>query len=393
MKCKIPAIVFGGGINGLAVIRNLGRHGITTYNVVEEKDEVGYSRYCKKVYAVSKIQESVDILKSFLDKLGKSLENYAVLFPTNDAYSLNLSLLKEELEGNYYVPLPSYEIVKTLVDKKEFYQSLSKHLVPHPNTYAPESIEEVKQAAKDLKFPLFVKPSMSHIFSQKFRRKGFVANSEKELTKYYLLAAKYNIKVIFQEIIPGLSGKNMYGIEGYFDKKKELRAYFAYCRLRGWPPMFGDTSLRESISVSKISVAFEATKWYLHRLGYQGLMEAEWKRDPRDGVFKLLEINPRQSMQNSLPAKCGLNLVLLAYLDSIGERIDQTIDYKIGVRWTNFLNDLRSAIKTQTSIKDWLLSLRAVQEWSVFAADDPLPLVARTLRVSKDMFLRLMSAC
>jgi len=32
---KIPAIVFGGGIDGLGVARNLGREGIDVYSVVD----------------------------------------------------------------------------------------------------------------------------------------------------------------------------------------------------------------------------------------------------------------------------------------------------------------------------------------------------------------------
>jgi predicted ATP-grasp superfamily ATP-dependent carboligase len=102
-------------------------------------------------------------------------------------------------------------------------------------------------------------------------------------------------------------------------------------------------------------------------------MEAEWKRDPNNRTFKLLEINPRQSMQSSLPARCGMNLVLMAYLDTIGEAVRYPRSYAHEVGWVDFLGDFRSVLDTNTPIDDWLRSLRNVREWSFFAIDDLRP--------------------
>jgi D-aspartate ligase len=231
---------------------------------------------------------------------------------------------------------------------------------------------------------------MSQTFWQLFRKKGFVANSEDELMKYYLLASNHKINVMFQEVIPGLAAKNIFGVEGYFDKNCDPKALFAHCRLRGWPPMFGNTCLRESIPISEVTAPCEVTKNYLSRLGYHGLMEAEWKKDPRNGVFKLLEINARQSMQNSLPTRCGINLVLMAYLDTIGEKLRYADNYEKGIRWIDFVNDLQSVISTNTAIKDWLVSLKDVREWSSFATDDVKPWITSSVNTIKIMIWRLM---
>jgi predicted ATP-grasp superfamily ATP-dependent carboligase len=387
-KYKIPAIVFGGGINGLGVIRNLGRNGITVYCVADEKDPVIYSRYCKKYYVVPHVQESKDVLRRFLLQIEKNLNNSAVLFSTNDMYSLHLSEIKDELEGSYYLPLASSNIIRTLVIKEKFYRSLCKYSVPHPKTFFPKSLEDVKRIVKEIKYPIFVKPSISQIFWQTFHKKGFVANSEEELIKYYLLALNRKMNVMLQEVIPGLASRKVFGIEGYFDKNSIPKALFAHCRMRGWPPMFGNTCLRVSIPLSGIIFPCEITKTYLYNLGYHGLMEAEWKMDLRDNTFKLLEINARQSMQNSLPAKCGINLTLISYLDSIDEKIAYLDSYPEGVKWIDFFNDLRSAIKTRTSIKEWIVSLKGVKEWSFFAIDDLKPWIISILDVAKEITLK-----
>ena len=389
-KYNVPVIVFGGGINGLGVVRNLGRNGVTVHCVVDEEDAVIHSKFCKKHYVVPHIQESKAVLRKFLAGIEEDLTDYAVLFPTSDLYSLHLSDLKEELEGSYYIPLASADVVRTLVEKEEFYQSLCKYSVPHPTTYFPKSLEDIGRISKEMEYPVFIKPSMSQTFWQVFHRKGFVANSEDELMKYYLLASNHNINVMFQEVIPGLAAKNVFGIEGYFDKNCEPKALFAHCRLRGWPPVFGNTCLRESIPISEVTAPCEVTKNYLSRLGYHGLMEAEWKKDPRNGVFKLLEINARQSMQNSLPTRCGINLVLMAYLDAIDKEIRYTDSYEIGIRWIDFLNDLQSSISTNTTIKDWLISLKNVREWSFFAMDDLTPWIISGLNTAKTIIWRFM---
>ncbi len=382
-KFKVPAIVFGGGINGLGVVRNLGKHGVPVYCVVENRECVRYSRFCKKYFVVPNIHQSTSILRRFL-KGNKELEG-GVLFPAGDLYALCLSELKEELDYSYYMPVSSYKVVRTLADKKEFYHSLSRFNVPHPLTYFPESIQDVRRISKEFNYPVFVKPSNSLGFWAKFQSKGFVANSHNELMKYYLLTLKHGIDVIFQEVIPGLAGKNIYGIEGYCDKNSDPKAVFAHCRLRGWPIVFGNTCLRESILIKNINVPYETTIRYLKLLKYHGLMEAEWKRDPRDGVFKLLEINPRQSMQNCLPARCGINLILVAYLDVIGEEIRNFGSYEIGVKWMDFFNDLASTMENKIPLTEWISSLKNVKEFSFFAVDDLLPWIMSSLYTARKM--------
>ena len=42
---------------------------------------------------------------------------------------------------------------------------------------------------------------------------------------------------------------------------------------------------------------------YLKKIQFNGLFDAEFKKDPRDGNFKLIEINARSWWQNSFPTK------------------------------------------------------------------------------------------
>ena len=240
MNCRIPAYVLGGGINGLAVIRNLGRSGITVYSVVEKRDATTYSKFCKKCYIIPKIEKDPEVLRSFFSDDNR-LRAGGVLFPASDIFSLHLSKLKQELEKNYVMPVSLYETGKKLVDKREFYHSLSEFDIPFPKTCFPETLEEVRLISKDVEYPVFIKPIDSQAFSLKFRTKCFTANNADELMKFYRFASENGFAMMLQEVIPGLAAKNVYGFEGYFDQNSKLKAGFAHLRLRGWPPVFGNT--------------------------------------------------------------------------------------------------------------------------------------------------------
>jgi predicted ATP-grasp superfamily ATP-dependent carboligase len=62
-----PVYVLGGGINALAVVRNLGRHGVLVNWVVERKKEAFHSRYCREIIEVPQIEKDIHALIGFLD--------------------------------------------------------------------------------------------------------------------------------------------------------------------------------------------------------------------------------------------------------------------------------------------------------------------------------------
>lgn len=376
-KFKVPAILFGGdSINALGFERNLGKNRVEVYYVDEEKNEAAFSKYCAQFFTINRIQEANRRLKNFLVKFQKETSSSAVIFSGSDIFCLSLSYLKDQIFGDLHFVSPSKEIMETLVNKKKFYQSLDKHMIPHPKTYFPESLDDVEKISKNVDYPIYIRPSISQIFVRRFHKKGFIAKSEEELIRYCALLMDSGIDFMIQEIIPG-PATNLFGICGYFNKNSNPVGLFAYRRLREWPHKFGTNSLVESVSLSDASSIKDLTVNYLRSIGHYGLMEAEFKKDPRDGVFKFLEVNARSWWQNSFPTKCGINLVFMAYLDAIGVKIRNQEEYKVGMKWIYFLTYVRSANKMlynrEISVLNWLSSLRMINDYAYFSVDDPLP--------------------
>ncbi len=366
--------MLGGGVSGIAVARNLGRNGVPVYFVVERREEASYSRYCKKCFVVPGIQSSSSILKKFF--LSSEIrEKGGVIIPVTDLHTLHLSEIKGDISENFRVLVPEMKIASLLVEKRLFYKSLVDLGIPHPLTLFPKSLGDITNSEEKLKYPVFIKPSNSQVFSIKFGSKGFIVNSREELVKYLGLVYENNVEVIVQEIISGPSN-NIYGVTGFFDVKHEPRALFGYHRIRSWPKGFGLSSLIESFPLRNLTVIKDFTLRYLKQIGYSGIFESEFKIDPCDGISKLIEINARSWSQNTLPTKCGINIILAAYLDSIGESASYVEEYDAGIKWINFIDDYVSARADGLSFNDWIKSLKNTKEWSIFAIDDILPWIS-----------------
>ncbi|MHA1225637.1 MAG: carboxylate--amine ligase [Candidatus Hodarchaeales archaeon] len=380
---KIPVIILGGdAVNVLAMSRNLGVNNINVIYLSKNRNEVPYSKYCHKYFIIPDIEIKKELLRDFLLKTKKIIKNQAVVFSCSDLLSISLSQLENNLSEKY-IFFTDGHVIPILVNKRNFYLSLRKYGVPHPNTYYPVYYEDIKEIGKSVKYPVLIKPAIGQLFSR-FGRKSFIARSKTELEKYCKIVLKYNIEYVIQEIIPG-PPQNMYGLAGYFDKNHEPKGLFAYRRIREWPPGLGNGSIIESIPVHDIYPIKNIIIDYLKKIKYNGLFDAEIKKDSHDGNFKLIEINARSWWQNHFPTVCGLNLVMMAYCDAIGEKIEYCETYETGVRWVYLMNDLLSSLKMlkkgDITLGEWSRSYKTVKDYAFYNSDDIVPWFIHLLMV------------
>ena len=372
-----PAVVIGGGITGLGVMRNLGRNGIDVYCAVDKKSDIAiYSKYCKGYFICPGVENDLQILNDFLKKFEKRLAGKAVLFPTSDISVLNVSKLIDEFD-KYKVIMPKHEVLETLIVKRRFYESLEKTGIPHPITLYPgrENVEDIKYK---LQYPVFIKPSVSPIFAEKFPgRKGFIANSEREARHYLFLMQQHQIDVMIQEIVQG-PYENHYSINGYFDKNSKPIILLAKNLLRA-PTLFNNSSTGLSIPISEVPEMKEAIIEYLTSIKYCGIFDALFKRDARDNIFKFLEVNARSWWNNSFPSMCGVNIILTAYLEAIGKEVEPMEKYETGIYNIYLLRDLTTILSKNADLDQRFLFRKRLtsyigrRHWSDYARDDPKP--------------------
>jgi len=377
-----PVVILGGSITALGMVRAFGKRGIDVYLIMDKKGIATFSKYCKKRFVAPRMGRERSTLKNLLTKIGKNLGRRAVVYPTSDLDALNLAELKEELPDNYHFVVGDKEPVEILVNKSRFYKALDRSArgISYPVTYFPQDLEDVRRIGTKLTYPVFIRPSITPLFSQIFGKgmKGFIAHSPRELTDYYRLVTRRGIEVMFQDIIPG-PPSNSYQLEGYYDTNSLPTVLFARQRLRIWPPDFGNTTLCVSVPLTKLAKEKTMVNEFIRTIGYNGLMSAEFKEDTRDGILKFFEINARPWWHFWLSAKCGADIVYSSYLDAIGERTEYTEEYKTGVKSMYLTNDLlvfaSAFLNGSLDFPGWLSSLRGVAQFADLEREDFSPFI------------------
>ena len=187
--------------------------------------------------------------------------------------------------------------------------------------------------------------------------------------------------MIAQEIIPGKADA-MYGFNAYYDRAGAVHGAFAYQRIREWPLSFGNGCYLRQVQEPLLETM---TTSLLKPLGYHGIVDVEFRRDPRDGELKLIEINPRLWMQNSFPARLGCNHAYLAYLDALGRPLPTTSPHDgSSIRWVFGAEDILSSLagmrQGTLSMKEWLAAYRPTNVHATFSWDDPFPWVVAAYR-------------
>ena len=160
-------------------------------------------------------------------------------------------------------------------------------------------------------------------------------------------------------------------------------------KLREHPLQFGTATFCESVFEQ---ACLDHSVPLLRALNYTGVCEIEYLHDPRDGQFKLIEINARTWLWVGLAAACGIDFPLYVYNHVNGLPLVYPSTYPVGVRWRNFWTDtlfsMQAMLTGRLRVSDYLNSLKgdglidAVRD-----KDDPKPFWAMALSLPK-LFLQ-----
>ncbi|MDH3452391.1 MAG: ATP-grasp domain-containing protein [Gammaproteobacteria bacterium] len=320
-------------------------------------------------------------LLELLQRVGRQLPVRGVLIACGDDYVMFLSQHRAALDAYYEFVLPDKKTLERLGSKKFQYQLAQEAGVPIPQTFSLN--HDLGPVASTIHFPCVVKPVYSHQWAEYQERAGIVrkvkllvAHSPQELAEQARIIADSGIEWVAQELVEGADNQ-LYAFYAYFDRTSQLLAAFVRRKLRQWPVNFGNGSY--SVGVREDEVIDLGVKLF-RSIGYQGLTNTEFKRDSKDGRFKLIEINVRSASQVNLAIDSGVDLPYIAYQDILQKPVQPILTYRQGVKWINLTSDIRAFLeyrrRGQLGLGGWLASLAGVRSHAYFACDDPLPAVS-----------------
>jgi D-aspartate ligase len=366
-------IMSANGCNSLGVARSFGRKGIPVYVLGGPSSPLDHilSRYVRNVKS-PKLDIHSSNAAEFLADFARTFSRRPVLFPTHDAAVQYCCRYRHLLEDRLNIPFGPNSAVTALLDKAQFHEVLCRTKVPKPFTIAPKNLQEAVSAGRKIGYPCIIKPAVSSEFSSIVAAKCVYLNNEDELKAFWAKYEPVQITLLLQEIIPG---NRISGWIGYYNKRHDLIAYCPYAKKRQYPPDFGvGTFFRTEETPQLVDWGNEV----LQEINYYGLVDVEFKFDPRDRQWKMIEINARTCMLNSISTVSGIDFEFSAYRDAIGKPLSSIGPAEMDVCWTETHKDFASAIKyRQTSFSDWRESRRGKKAYAYFCWDDPLPAIAR----------------
>jgi uncharacterized cofD-like protein len=364
---RVPVLLLGGELTLLAVMRMMGRIHLPSYSVCDHDDFSARSRWYRKLPA----QQSLDPKPAELEAIlhGVPFER-AVLMPCADDWLLAAAELPASLRARFPSSVPSHDVIHTMVNKWRFAIAVSKAGIPRPRTLLIESTEHLAQLPEECFSARILKPLRSFEFGAKHRAKGFVVQNRAEATR---LAGSIEFPILLQEYIPGPPTAT-YFLDGFVDRQGKVCAMFARRRMRMYPLDLGNSSLVVSVPLGEVGPAVKALHRLLKSVNYRGIFSAEFKRDPRDGLFKILEINARPWWNVDFAAHCGVDVCSMAYLDALEFPVAPCRQYRTGRRWMFAIQDLRAyrALGRPGSMALWMRSWIGADE-AVFSWRDPGP--------------------
>jgi predicted ATP-grasp superfamily ATP-dependent carboligase len=178
--------------------------------------------------------------------------------------------------------------------------------------------------------------------------------------------------LMVQEIVPG-EGEAQFSYAAICRDGYPLASIVAR-RTRQYPRDFGQLSTYvETVDEPQV---IEPAVRLLKAMRFTGLVEVEFKKDPRNGQYKVLDVNPRVWGWHTLSRRAGVDFPYLLWLLVRDEHVPE-VRGRAGERWMHMSADLPVAIQEilrgRLSLRTYIGSLLKPLESAIFAWDDPAP--------------------
>jgi len=317
MEEKIKVLIIGTDINSYYMSRCY--HELTG----KKADTIGnraipYTKISNPII-IENFNNKENFKKALIDYGEKNKEYKILLIATSDLYVKMVAEEKKILEKYYLFNYPEINIVNNLLVKEVFYDVYKDVNIDIPKTTIykcnqNDDIDKIKNYFKE--YPIIIKPSdgVEYHSLDTVLDKVYKVYNDEELENAILKIEKagYNKNLIIQEFIPGDDSALFDSIFYVGKNKKAQIATFAQIGLQERTPTgignctvlvngFDEHGYKDEL-IYKL-------KEFLEKIGYQGFAEFDMKYDSRDGKYKVLEINPRQSRSGYYVCATGNNLV------------------------------------------------------------------------------------
>jgi predicted ATP-grasp superfamily ATP-dependent carboligase len=375
---RVPVLLLG----GVNLVRTLGQAGIPAVVASADADEPAFaSRYCVAHHQLPPFDRphAVDRLIGIGERLREAAgQRVPLMYGSDDALEL-IYAHRNRLRRHFRFLVTDPAIAGALIAKDRFQALAQERGLPVPPELAwdGDGPGTLAAAAREV----LVKPRVKvdwHDSALHTRVFGGDSKARIYPNGAAVLAdpavALFREQLTFQDYIPG-GDAALWSFHGYANEDGALLASFVGRKIRTDPPLTGESAFIELAHDDSLAVL---GRDIAARLPLKGPFKMDFKRDPRDGRWYILEINARYNLWHYLGAANGVNLMAVAYGHLLGHHRRMPQRPSTTWRWLSLENDWRSfrvlRARGELGVAGWLASIALSRNvYNLFAWRDPGP--------------------
>ena len=350
---KRVLLIDGGSRQVLPLIEGFHKMGWSACVFCGSKLDVGYvSRFTdERFMGVVDFSDEKTTYASLIETTRKS--HFDLLIPMCDFFATILSKNKSEFPSDTVVYVNDWQIFHKAIDKLQTMVACMDNGIPCPKTAIFSNFTEFDST--EWSYPLVIKPRTG------FGAKGFLAvSSEMELINSFKMYEKKFGPMLIQEYIPQTD--KQYQAELLIDKNGVCKAFVLMEKVRWYPLEGGSSTMNRTMHDEKIK---EDCVRLMNAIGWRGYASLDLIRDPRDGIAKIMEINPRINGTAKICFASGVNLSKLIIEDAFNLDVTDQTEYKDGIGLRYFHMDVLWFLKSKNRFKvrpSWFSNKNTVDE-------------------------------
>lgn len=330
MDNVIP-VVIGTYYNAYSIVRGFGENGIKSILITHgENNFVQKSKYIEFVRVTRNVNLDEESFIEDLLTLGREIAPAkGMFFPTHDEHLLAIAKYKDKLQEYFEIPFSDYDILNSIMDKNSFMCECKRLGIPTIEEIIVHNYKDAEHALEKLGTPILVKVNQwdKEIINGLGDKINIFTDGKDYLNTMKLFFETVHKGVLLvQEYIKD-TNVLMPTVNSFTDKDGKMQCIYVGEKLRQFPPQTGTSTsyYARDPQDPKYKGIIEYTKRIVKEYHFYGLFGIEYKYDPKEGVYKIIEMNCRSEFPNYLQTLVGQNMAFEIYKYHIGQRV--TVPY------------------------------------------------------------------
>lgn len=380
MNGKEKALILGDDTRSfLATVRSLGRKNIEVH--VAPFDFKSLALHSRYIHAIHHLPYYLDGGSEWLSEIIALLrtERFSLLIPCDERSLLPLHLHRDALGEFCKLAIPSPEAMDKFFDKLSTRELATRCSVPIAPGKLLTTQDTADSIAAELGIPVVIKQPKSYAFPELYVRSSTKILSDKQQLNTWLeLHWQKPAPILLEQMFPGFG----LGVSVLCHEGTVLQA-FEHHRAN---EVDGSSYYRKSAPINQERLA--AVERMTKAIGFTGIAMFEFKMNPDNGSWILIEVNARPWGSLPLPVAIGIDFPYRLYRLLVHGEVTRPIAYPVNRYCRNLVLDFWQARKNTAILSgqpgkllsysaQWLLSFSRLligrEHHDVLVVDDARP--------------------